>query len=363
VRYYIYTPGGFLLCSIDAATHAIQYYHADRNGNVLALTGSSGSVTDSYAYGPYGEPLATTGNSPQPFRWLGAWGVRTDAVSVSGSDQTASTLYHIGARWFDPATGRFLSRDPSGARLDEVRTLDPYLYAFGDPATYIDVTGARPNDPSQVLIETRIVGVNRDFGRRIGVDLLQGLDQRNLIRLGSASPAAGQLGALGVSVAPAAPCDPCCDPCDPCCYGPPLGGDVVRLGVYVRGLSGINPFGAAAVDGPGFVSGLAAVQPQTSFPGLGYDPISIYGSNAASFLQKPLNIAWISNLAGTNVRPGITIDVQPSVSPEGGVRLETIPGAPALQDVPAGQVFRPRINLDADYYRFRAQITSRTLGF
>ena len=79
VRFYVYTPDGELLYSIESAIlPTVHFYHADRNGNVLALTdGITGLVTDSYTYGPYGELLGRAGTLAQPFRWLGAWGVRT----------------------------------------------------------------------------------------------------------------------------------------------------------------------------------------------------------------------------------------------------------------------------------------------
>ena len=143
LRSYVYTPDGQLLYSLDANVPAARFYHADRNGNVLAITdGATGTVTDSYAYGLYGEMLARSGTSTQPFRWQGAWSVRTDVIGTPGSENAASVFYDVHVRWLDPATARFLSRDPAGPKLADVRALDPYQYALGDPATYIDRTGA-----------------------------------------------------------------------------------------------------------------------------------------------------------------------------------------------------------------------------
>jgi RHS repeat-associated protein len=130
-RFLVWTPNGLLLYAIDAATNAPSFYHYDRQGSTLALTDGSGTVTDKYAYSPYGELLAQEGPSTQPFRFLGAFGIRSEG-----------TLCQVRARYYDPQTARFLSRDPAVPRLSDPRTLDPYLYALGNPLRYVDRDGA-----------------------------------------------------------------------------------------------------------------------------------------------------------------------------------------------------------------------------
>jgi RHS repeat-associated protein len=137
VRRYVRTPDGMLLYSVDEA-NVYSYYLFDHLGSTIALTNAAGAVTDSYAYSPQGEDLGhggTTGTSTQPFRYVGAWGIRAEGP-----------LYQMRARYYDPATARFLSRDPAPPRLGDVRTLDPYQYALGNPMRYIDRTGASANE-------------------------------------------------------------------------------------------------------------------------------------------------------------------------------------------------------------------------
>ena len=50
-------------------------------------------------------------------------------------------LYYLRARYYNPLTGRFLSRDPANGRLTEPATLHKYMYASGDPVNAIDPTG------------------------------------------------------------------------------------------------------------------------------------------------------------------------------------------------------------------------------
>ncbi len=131
-RAYVWTPGGRLLYSVDMGTGEPTFYHFDRIGSTLALTDSTGTVIDAYAYGPYGEPLGHTGTSTQPFQYIGAYGVRAEG-----------TLYQMRARYYDPKTARFLSRDPVPARAGDVKSSNPYQYAAQNPMRYVDPMGTR----------------------------------------------------------------------------------------------------------------------------------------------------------------------------------------------------------------------------
>lgn len=134
LRYYVWTPAGRLLYSIDAAAgNPVRYYHFDFTGSTLALTDAAGTVTDAYAYAPYGELLAHHGDSPQPFTFVGQEGVRREGAS--------STLYQMGMRYFDAATGRFLSPDPDWPKLGDPYQLNPYQYAAGNPVSVTDARG------------------------------------------------------------------------------------------------------------------------------------------------------------------------------------------------------------------------------
>jgi RHS repeat-associated protein len=132
LRFYVWTPTGELLYLIDAAGgNQVYHYHFDRIGSTLALTDSGGVVTDSYAYGPYGELLGRTGTNPQPFTFVGRWGVRREGTF---------DLYQMRARYYDARTGAFLSKDPVWPILDP-KELNPYGYASRDPLRRVDVGG------------------------------------------------------------------------------------------------------------------------------------------------------------------------------------------------------------------------------
>ncbi len=144
LRYYVWSPDGALLYAIDGGgtaggsgtggsetrPYAAYFYHFDRTGSTLALTDADGAVSDAYAYTPYGQMLGHEGASTQPFTFAGHWGVRQEG-----------DLYHMRARWYDPATARFISREPFWPQTFDPMTLNPYQYGSGNPITNIDPYG------------------------------------------------------------------------------------------------------------------------------------------------------------------------------------------------------------------------------
>ena len=132
VRYYIW--GGGRLLAIIESDGTIHYTHSDELGSVVALTDSSGTVTDQFSYGPYGENWGRSGTTDIPFRWLGSHGVF--AVSPF-TPHTSHFVYLTRHRAYDSSTTRFLSADPlalgGGPNL--------YSYCLGSPLSYIDPLG------------------------------------------------------------------------------------------------------------------------------------------------------------------------------------------------------------------------------
>ena len=136
-RYYVWSPLGELLYSIDAGTQpAVRFYHFDLTGSTLALTDEAGQVTDAYAYTPYGRVLAHQGERLQPFTYAGRWGVRQEG--------TEGDLFHARARYYDARNARFLSPEPLFPQEPDLHMLSPYLYAHANPVSMVDVTGFAP---------------------------------------------------------------------------------------------------------------------------------------------------------------------------------------------------------------------------
>jgi len=143
-RFYVLTPGGTLLYMIDAVDNNKVYcYHFDKTGNTLFLTDAAGTITDKYAYTPYGKLLAHEGSNTQPFTFVGAWQIR----------QEGNGIYQMRARYYDAVTARFISREPLWPRIGRPGALNPYQYAAQNPAKFVDITGTTFEDPDNDLHE------------------------------------------------------------------------------------------------------------------------------------------------------------------------------------------------------------------
>jgi RHS repeat-associated protein len=60
-------------------------------------------------------------------------------------------LYYLRARYYNPATGRFMSRDPEDGKAKDPASLHKYLYANGDPVNAADPAGRAAIMQYQIL--------------------------------------------------------------------------------------------------------------------------------------------------------------------------------------------------------------------
>lgn len=100
----------------------------DGSGNVRSYhAATSGLEEAAFAYGPFGEVLAVTGPgaSKYHFRFSSKW----------QDDETMLNYY--GFRYYNPKTGRWLSRDPLGERGG----CNLYGFVNNDPLSWIDPDG------------------------------------------------------------------------------------------------------------------------------------------------------------------------------------------------------------------------------
>lgn len=114
----------------------------DEIGNVIALTDSAQAVRRGYSFDDWGNLLATGGD-------LSANGAERSRFKGSAFLGDEANLYYMRARWYEPATGRFLSEDPIG--LNGGSNL--YTYANNDPIDLTDPNGTCEWVQAQVYIE------------------------------------------------------------------------------------------------------------------------------------------------------------------------------------------------------------------
>jgi RHS repeat-associated protein len=184
----VYTYGNDLINMKRAGANS--YYHYDGLGSTRQLTNSAGAVAASYTYDSFGnviagggmasnhagknEPINKTGITLFAFLGLGLGAVtirnrrhgliaflsillitgqipKSSAIEVdvtgnpygfTGEQQfgEASDLVFLRARYYDPSTGRFISRDPIGYRAG----VNLYTYCMNSPIVHVDPDGNVP---------------------------------------------------------------------------------------------------------------------------------------------------------------------------------------------------------------------------
>ena len=133
----------------------------DLTGSVRGLLDASGVVTDTYSLELFGKQRSSTGSTPNPYRFGGAWGY------INGG----SGLQQLGARFYWPDIGRFIQQDPIGDGMNW------YAYAYGNPVVYIDPEGLGLRDwymggmggASQWIDCNLLLGQTGRFGNTAGL--------------------------------------------------------------------------------------------------------------------------------------------------------------------------------------------------
>ncbi len=136
LRAYTWGPGIDDLLAITvyggAATNTY-YALTDHLGTLHALVGASGDIAAQFTYDAWGNVLSSTISSS-------LLTIRSLRYLFQGREYSWATgLYHFRARWYDPATGRWLSTDPIGISGG----LNLYEFCGNNPVNYRDPWGER----------------------------------------------------------------------------------------------------------------------------------------------------------------------------------------------------------------------------
>jgi RHS repeat-associated protein len=116
------------LLRMDRGT-ATSYYLFDGLGSTRLLTDQNGNVTDTDSYDAYGNVVAHTGTTVNPYLF-------------DGQEEDGTGLYYLRARYMDPGRGEFLGQDPFEGDVEDPASLHRYLYASDDPADFDDPSGS-----------------------------------------------------------------------------------------------------------------------------------------------------------------------------------------------------------------------------
>ena len=157
------------------------------------------------------------------FQWRGVWGEVQSSLGVGrgycanlGHPEDETGLVYMRARYYEPATSRFISEDPA---RDGVNW---YLYADGNPVAKVDEDGKKVSTadfnlfwqfmrllrswgfpiPDSVVASARLFGALYTYGRVAGYAIAAALSIAAVLAAATAPLAALGLGiALAVSIA------------------------------------------------------------------------------------------------------------------------------------------------------------------
>ncbi len=118
--------GGLLAATMDGDSYYPAY---DANGNISEYLDQNGSIAAHYEYSPFGETIKASGTMADSF---------TFRFSTKYED-AESGYYYYGFRYYNPSTGRWLSRDPIGERGG----LGVYLFVGNSPIRAVDMLGLK----------------------------------------------------------------------------------------------------------------------------------------------------------------------------------------------------------------------------
>ena len=125
---YTHTPDGVGLLIVENKGGQTRHIYADAQGNTRLVTDASGNVLETIDFDAFGNENSALRKETR-HRYTGE------------SFDSATGLYHLRARDYDPNTGRFISMDehPGSQRIP--LSLNKYLYGNADPVNTIDPSG------------------------------------------------------------------------------------------------------------------------------------------------------------------------------------------------------------------------------
>ncbi|HLF64297.1 MAG TPA: RHS repeat-associated core domain-containing protein [Saprospiraceae bacterium] len=116
---------------LGGGTYEYQFYIRDHLGNVRILLKSGPTLMQEYHYYPFGLEQGGSWAAPQGL---------TQKYKYNGKEYFGSGLgwYDFGARWYDPAMGRWISADPLS---ETYANLSPYCFVNNNPIQFFDPNG------------------------------------------------------------------------------------------------------------------------------------------------------------------------------------------------------------------------------
>ena len=133
-----YTYGNDLISMTDPHRGEF-YYHNDGLGSVRSMSDSKESIKTIYLYDAFGQVNKELGHVENDFRFTGE----------QMDDETG--LIYLRARYYDPGTGRFITKDPFMGIGTMTQSLNRYAYVMNNPVNLVDPSGYMGSDRNAIM--------------------------------------------------------------------------------------------------------------------------------------------------------------------------------------------------------------------
>ncbi len=111
----------------------ITYHYEDVIASVNIVADSKGNITQENENDPFGNVIYKEGSDKNDY-------------TFAGKEKDESGLFYFVARYYDPTTGRFISKDAMRGFVEYPISQNAYIYVANNPLRYIDPTGNSAED-------------------------------------------------------------------------------------------------------------------------------------------------------------------------------------------------------------------------
>jgi RHS repeat-associated protein len=131
-KYYAFGSMRVAMRTITGETNTLQWMLSDHLGSTSIIANTDGSYFSELRYSAFGEIRFSFNITPTDYRYTGQL------------SQATIGLYYYGARWYDPALGRFVQADTIVPGAGNPMAWDRYAYVLNNPIRLVDPSGHDP---------------------------------------------------------------------------------------------------------------------------------------------------------------------------------------------------------------------------
>ncbi|NOU26014.1 MAG: hypothetical protein HOO90_10835 [Methylotenera sp.] len=126
-----------VISATGVKTDTTAYYHTDHLGSIIAITNDAGTVVERRSYDAWGKRRNSNGTAMN-----NAFVTPDVRYAFTGHEDLGEIgLIHMNGRLYDPATGRFISADPTIQYPDDMQNYNRYSYINNNPLSATDPSG------------------------------------------------------------------------------------------------------------------------------------------------------------------------------------------------------------------------------